>query len=157
MGDNVTNGTYSNLLRWSPGKNPTNSIHVVDVAGGAWACANWMANQGRKAADKIAGVKIPFHNDKSKVKEVEGMIPHDQNPVAPLFNLVPYFRLILHTLFTNFYKVDDSNSTLVSTGKTIASFFGTTFEFFNLVESAVFKVGMDRLYPWFGPDDIFTT
>ena len=129
----------------------------MDVAGGAWACANWMANQGRKAADKIAGVKIPFHNDKSKVKEVEGMIPHDQNPVAPLFNLVPYFRLILHTLFTNFYKVDDSNSTLVSTGKTIASFFGTTFEFFNLVESAVFKVGMDRLYPWFGPDDIFTT
>ncbi|KAF8906006.1 hypothetical protein CPB84DRAFT_1745212 [Gymnopilus junonius] len=107
---------------WSPGKNPTNSVHVDDVAGAAWACANWTASQGRKAAETLAGVAVHFHNDKSKVKEVEGMIPHDQNPVAPLFNLV-----------------DDSNSTLVSTGKMISSFFGTPFEFFNLVESTVFK------------------
>ncbi|KAF9567629.1 hypothetical protein CPC08DRAFT_680950 [Agrocybe pediades] len=108
---------------WSPGKNPTNTVHVDDVAGGAWACAKWMAGLGRKAADQAAGVKIPFHNDKAKVKEVEGMIPYDQVPVAPLFNLV-----------------DDSHSTLVSTGKTISSFFGTTFEFFNLVESTVIKL-----------------
>ncbi|KIM49305.1 hypothetical protein M413DRAFT_438490 [Hebeloma cylindrosporum] len=108
---------------WSPGKNPTNTIHVEDVAGGAWACANWVANHGRKKADELAGVPIPFHNDKTKVKEVEGMLPHDEKPVAPIFNLV-----------------DDSNSTLVSTGQIVSSFFGTTFEFFNLIESTVFKL-----------------
>jgi len=58
------------------------------VAGGAWACANWIAGLGRSAADQAAGVKIPFHNDKAKVKEVEGMLRHDQIPIAPLFNLV---------------------------------------------------------------------
>ncbi|PPQ86881.1 hypothetical protein CVT25_012600 [Psilocybe cyanescens] len=112
---------------WSPGKNPTNTVHVDDIAGGAWTCATWIADKGRTAADQIAGVKLVFHNDKGKVKEVQGMTPHDQTPVAPLFNLV-----------------DDSKSTLVSTGKTISSVFGTTFEFFNLVESTVFKL-MDDL------------
>ncbi|KJA18608.1 hypothetical protein HYPSUDRAFT_69848 [Hypholoma sublateritium FD-334 SS-4] len=112
---------------WSPGKNPTNTVHVDDVAGGAWACANWISGKGRKAADELAGVPILFHNDKSKVSEVEGMLPHDAKPVAPLFNLV-----------------DDSNTTLLSTGKTVSSFFGTTFEFFNVIEAAVFKF-MDDL------------
>lgn len=40
-----------------------------------------------------------------------------------------------------FYQVDDSNSTLLSVGETITSFFGTTFEFFNLMESTLLKVG----------------
>jgi hypothetical protein len=39
------------------------------------------------------------------------------------------------------YQVDDANSTLISTGSTISSCFGTTFEFFNLVESTLFNVG----------------
>lgn len=47
-----------------------------------------MAPLGRKAADSLAGEEIIFHNDKSKVKEVEGMPPHNQKVVAPLFNLV---------------------------------------------------------------------
>ena len=84
---------------WSPGKNPTNTVHVEDVAGGAWACANWIANRGRKEADQLAGVPIPFHNDKAKVKEVEGMLPHDENPVAPIFNLVISFLLLLFPFF----------------------------------------------------------
>ncbi|KAF9470242.1 NAD(P)-binding protein [Pholiota conissans] len=112
---------------WSPGKNPTNTVHIDDVAGGAWACAKWIANVGRKAANEAAGVPIPFHNDKSKVSEVEGIIPYDQKPAAPVFNLV-----------------DDSKTTLVSTGKTVSSFFGTTFEFFNVIETTVFKL-MDDL------------
>ena len=37
-------------------------------------------------------------------------------------------------------KVDDSNSTLLSVGEVLTSFFGTTFEFFNLVESTVIRV-----------------
>ena len=47
------------------------------------------------------------------------------------------------------WQVDDSNSTLASTGSTITSVFGTTFEFFNLVESTLFKVGdtSNRLFP----------
>ncbi|KAF8163117.1 hypothetical protein B0H34DRAFT_780914 [Crassisporium funariophilum] len=108
---------------WSPGKNPTNTVHVADVAGAAWACALWMSSEGREAANKLAGEEIIFHNEKSKVKEVEGMPPHNETLTAPLFNLV-----------------DDSHSTLLSTGETIASYFGTTFEFFSLVESTVFKL-----------------
>ncbi|KAF8644141.1 hypothetical protein AX16_008668 [Volvariella volvacea WC 439] len=113
---------------WSPGKNPTNTIHADDVAGAAWACANWMAGLGRQAADAAAGEVIPFHNDKAKVKEVEGMPPHNAKIVAPLFNLV-----------------DDSASTLLSVGQVVTSFFGTTFEFFNLVESTKLKLAEDAV------------
>ena len=74
--------------RWSPGKNATNTVHVLDVAGAAWASANWMACEGRKSANQIAGKPILFHNDKSKIKEAEGVIPPSEKPVAPLFNLV---------------------------------------------------------------------
>ncbi|KAJ7582574.1 hypothetical protein C8J56DRAFT_222989 [Mycena floridula] len=113
---------------WSPGKNPTNTVHAVDIAGGLWACAEWMAPLGRKSADSLAGETIIFHNEKTKVKEVEGMAPHDKHLVAPLFNLV-----------------DDSNSTLLSAGQTMTSFFGTSWEFFNLVESTMLKLMDDAV------------
>ncbi|KAG6854958.1 hypothetical protein C0991_009781 [Blastosporella zonata] len=73
---------------WSPGKNPNNTVHVDDVAGAAWACAEWIAPLGRAEANVLAGEEIVFHNDKKKVKEVEGMPPHDQKLICPLFNLV---------------------------------------------------------------------
>ncbi|KAF9262204.1 hypothetical protein L218DRAFT_1042950 [Marasmius fiardii PR-910] len=107
---------------WSPGKNPMNTVHSDDIAGAAWACAQWMASQGRIAANSVAGEEIVFHNDKNKLKSIEGMVPHDKKIVAPLFNLV-----------------DDSQSTLLSVGQTVTSFFGTTFDFFNLPERTVFK------------------
>jgi len=47
-----------------------------------------MASRCRKEANQLAGELIPFHNEKSKVKEVDGMTPHDQKVIAPLFNLV---------------------------------------------------------------------
>lgn len=47
-----------------------------------------MAKVGRKEADSIAGEEIIFHNEKSKVQEVEGMVPADKKCIAPLFNLV---------------------------------------------------------------------
>lgn len=47
-----------------------------------------MAKVGRKEADSIAGEEIIFHNEKSKVQEVEGMVPADRKCIAPLFNLV---------------------------------------------------------------------
>jgi len=76
------------LFSWSPGKNPTNTIHVYDIVGGLWACAEWMASVGRASGDSLAGEEIPFYNDKGKVEEVAGMPPHDQKLVAPLFTLV---------------------------------------------------------------------
>lgn len=78
----------SSSHRWSPGKNPNNTVHVDDIAGALWACAQWMAPLGRKAANSLAGEEIRFHNEKKKVKEVESMPPHNQDLVAPLFNLV---------------------------------------------------------------------
>ncbi|KAF7338641.1 NAD dependent epimerase dehydratase family protein [Mycena venus] len=108
---------------WSPGKNPTHTVHTEDVAGGMWACAQWMASLGRKEANSLAGEEILFHNEKSKASEVQGMPPSDKKLIAPLFNLV-----------------DNSESTLLSVGQTVTSFFGTNFEFFNLVENTVLKV-----------------
>jgi len=63
-------------------------VHVNDVAGGAWACAQWMASLGRKEANQKAGEVIHFRNEKSKIKGVEGIRPHDEKIIAPLFNLV---------------------------------------------------------------------
>ncbi|TFK25041.1 hypothetical protein FA15DRAFT_668917 [Coprinopsis marcescibilis] len=108
---------------WSPGKNPNNTVHIDDVAGAAWTAATWVAATGRKAADEAAGEEIIFHNDKNKIKEFTNIVPPSQRVVAPLFNIV-----------------DDSNNTLLSVGQVVTSFFGTTFEFFNLVESTVIKV-----------------
>ncbi|KAG5650371.1 hypothetical protein H0H81_012458 [Sphagnurus paluster] len=113
---------------WSPGNNPNNTIHVDDVAGAAWACAEWMAPLGRASANAKAGEDVPFHNDKKKVKEVEEMPSHDLKLVAPLFNLV-----------------DESNSTLLSTGQVVTSYFGTTFEFFSFVESTFLKLQDDNV------------
>ncbi|TFK42765.1 hypothetical protein BDQ12DRAFT_696217 [Crucibulum laeve] len=112
---------------WSPGKNPNSTVHVDDIAGAAWASAEWMAPLGRKAADQLAGEEIIFHNDKSKVNEVEGMPAHSQKLIAPVFNIA-----------------DDSNTTLLTFGQIATSFFGTTFEFFNFVESTIAKF-MDDL------------
>ncbi|ESK85966.1 nad dependent epimerase dehydratase family protein [Moniliophthora roreri MCA 2997] len=108
---------------WSPGKNPTNTVHSDDIAGAVWACAQWIASKGRKEADALAGEEIIFHNDKSKVKDVQGAPAPDKKVIAPLFNLV-----------------DDSKSTLLSVGQTVTSFFGTTFDFFNLPERTWYKV-----------------
>jgi hypothetical protein len=74
--------------RWAPGKDAMNSVHVYDVAGAIWACAEWMGPLGRKEANTIAGEEIIFHNDKKIVAEVDGMSPHNQKLIAPLFNIV---------------------------------------------------------------------
>ncbi|KAJ7043259.1 hypothetical protein C8F04DRAFT_1207716 [Mycena alexandri] len=113
---------------WSPGKNPTHTVHAEDVAGAMWALAEWMAPKGRKEADALAGELIIFHNEKSKAASVQGMPPADKKLVAPLFNLV-----------------DDSESTLLSVGQNVTSFFGTTFEFFNFVENTVLKLRADAV------------
>ncbi|KAJ8093315.1 hypothetical protein PM082_020801 [Marasmius tenuissimus] len=107
---------------WSPGKHPMNTVHSDDIAGAVWASAQWIAGKGRQAAEASAGEEILFHNDKSKLKDIEGMVPHDKKVLVPVFNLV-----------------DDSNSTLLSIGQTVTSFFGTTFDFFNLPERTLFK------------------
>jgi hypothetical protein len=73
---------------WGPGKNPTHTVHVDDVAGALFACAEWMAQHSRQKADSLAGEQIIFHNEKNKVAEVEGMVPHDRKVIAPVFNLV---------------------------------------------------------------------
>ena len=86
--------------RWSPGKNPNHTVHVEDVAGGMWACAVWMAGIGRKEADSIAGEEILFRNDKSKAKQVEGMVAPDRKCIAPLFNIVSGYVQIDSFLLT---------------------------------------------------------
>lgn len=84
-------------FRWGPGKDGVNTVHIDDVSGGLWACAEWMASLGRQQANLTAGEKIYFHNDKSKVKDIEGTCKPDAQPVAPVFNLVrkvPFWGLI---------------------------------------------------------------
>ncbi|KAI0781092.1 hypothetical protein BD413DRAFT_20648 [Trametes elegans] len=110
----------------SPGKYPSHTVHVDDIAGAMWACAEWMAKLGRKEADAIAGEEIPFKNDKSKVNEVEGMVPHNQKVIAPLFNIE-----------------DDSKVTLFELGTISASYFGTSFDFHNFVTNLAAKFRLE--------------
>ncbi|KAH9951280.1 hypothetical protein B0H21DRAFT_684947 [Amylocystis lapponica] len=112
---------------WAPGKFPMHTVHVEDVAGAMWACAVWMAGVGgRKEADKIAGVKLPFLNDKSKAEEVEDMAPPTQTIVAPLFNIA-----------------DDSQMTMVELGTTLANTFGAPFEFYNFLINTMAKFKLE--------------
>lgn len=64
-----------------------NTVHVDDVAAAVWALAGWMAGLGRLEANTIAGEDIQT-NDKSKVKDVEGVPDLSVKLVAPLFNIV---------------------------------------------------------------------
>ncbi|KII88949.1 hypothetical protein PLICRDRAFT_53446 [Plicaturopsis crispa FD-325 SS-3] len=111
---------------WAPGKSPMYSVHAADVAGGLWACAEWIKSVGRKEADAIAGEEIIAHHQKSKVKDVEGLVPHSQKVIAPLFNLT-----------------DDSDSTMAKTGSVVTSLFGTTFEFMGFASDVLAKFKMD--------------
>ncbi|KAL4250390.1 hypothetical protein ABKN59_003342 [Abortiporus biennis] len=113
---------------WSPGKHAAHSVHVDDVAGALWACAEWMAGIGRTEADAIAGETIIFKNEKSKAKEVEGMVPPDVKCIAPLFNLE-----------------DDSQYSMAELGKVVTSFFGTTFEFHNFMMNTVAKFRIEEV------------
>ncbi|KAH0830373.1 hypothetical protein J3R83DRAFT_1767 [Lanmaoa asiatica] len=113
---------------WGPGKEPVHTVHVEDVAGALWACAVWINQQGREQANTLAGEKIPFHNEKSKAKEVDGVVSPDEQPIAPLFNLV-----------------DDSETTLAKGGSMITKYFGTTFEFYSNFETTIAKLKMDDL------------
>ncbi|KIO04141.1 hypothetical protein M404DRAFT_26703 [Pisolithus tinctorius Marx 270] len=113
---------------WGPGKDPVNTVHIDDVASALWACAEWMGPLGRKEANAIAGEKISFHNDKGKVKEVAGTCSPDAQPVAPIFNVV-----------------DDSETTLAKGGAMITQFFGTTFEFYSSLETAMAKLKLEDL------------
>ncbi|OAX40511.1 hypothetical protein K503DRAFT_864570 [Rhizopogon vinicolor AM-OR11-026] len=113
---------------WGPGKDGVNTVHIDDVSGGLWACAKWIASLGRQQANITAGEKIYFHNDKSKVKDIEGACSPDVQPVAPIFNLV-----------------DDSEMTMAKGGSMITEFFGTTFEFYSFFENAVAKFKLDDI------------
>ncbi|KAJ8595611.1 hypothetical protein M405DRAFT_806987 [Rhizopogon salebrosus TDB-379] len=113
---------------WGPGKDGVNTVHIDDVSGGLWACAKWIASLGRQQANITAGEKIYFHNDKSKVKAIEGACPPDVQPIAPIFNLV-----------------DDSEMTMAKGGSMITEFFGTTFEFYSFFENAVAKLKLDDI------------
>jgi len=112
---------------FSPGKHPTHTVHVDDVVGAMWACAEWMTNVGgRQEANAIAGVDIPFKNEKSRIGEVEGIVPPAQAVVAPLFNIA-----------------DDSRYSLVDLGNMLAGAFGTTFEFFNVLINTMAKFKLE--------------
>jgi len=107
---------------WGPGKNPMNCIHIDDLAGASWACAEWIARLGRKEADLLAGEEIIFHN----FAEVDGMAHHDKKLIAPMFNVV-----------------DDSELTLARAGTTVAALFGTTHEFYNIAMNMMAKLKLD--------------
>ena len=80
------------LIRNSPGKYPSHTVHVDDIAGAMWAAAEWMAKTGRKEADVLAGEEIVFKNEKSKAAEVEGMVLPSEKVIVPLFNIVSRLR-----------------------------------------------------------------
>lgn len=112
---------------WGPGKHPVHTVHVDDVAGAMWACAEWIDRVGgRTKANEIAGEEIPFRNDKSKAAQVPAMAPPDQKIVAPLFHLE-----------------DDGNLDLAGLGTRVANAFGTQLEFYNFMVNTLAKFKLE--------------
>ena len=59
----------------------------------------------------------------------------------PLYMIWYYISFSGYILFVDIaIQVDDSRSTLLSTGKIISAYFGTTLEFFSYIESTMSKV-----------------
>lgn len=105
----------------------SHTVHVDDVAGAMWACADWMSKLGRSEADRLAGEELHFHNDKSKVSQVDGMAPHDKKCIAPLFNIE-----------------DDHDTTMAELGTVCAGHFGATVGYHNAAINAVFKLNSSQ-------------
>lgn len=104
-----------------------------------------MAPLGREAANEKAGVEIPSHlpqNNSPPKSPHLNLIPRNQKVVAPVFNVVSgvFFFQIWLLNADGLLQTDDANSTLLSVGQVVTSVFGTTFEFFNFVESTIMKV-----------------
>jgi len=113
------------LLPHKPGEYASHTVHVDDVAGAVWACAEWMSNLGRAEADRVAGEQLVFHNEKSKVKEVEGMVPHDKKCIAPLFNIE-----------------DDHNTTMAELGTVCTGYFGGSMKFHDAATNAAINAAL---------------
>lgn len=96
------NSDTSRSSSWSPGKNSMNTVHVDDVAAAVWALAGWMAGVGRTEANTIAGEDIQT-NDKSKVKDVEGVPDLSLKLVAPLFNIVRVLAYCFDHIFNQVF------------------------------------------------------
>ncbi|KAB5594850.1 NAD-dependent epimerase/dehydratase family protein [Ceratobasidium theobromae] len=103
---------------WSGGLR-LNTIHVDDVAGGMWACAQWMAERGRAQADAEAGEELHFFNDKARCAEVAFVPPPTD--------------------------VDDSDSTQQTIGQLIAGMFGVKFGFHGFFMNTLAKVDLDAM------------
>ncbi|KZT26498.1 hypothetical protein NEOLEDRAFT_1177499 [Neolentinus lepideus HHB14362 ss-1] len=110
----------------SPGTYPVHTVHIDDVVAAAWACAEWIAKVGRQEANTLAGESINFHNDKSVLKEVEGIVPPEQKIVAPVFNIV-----------------DDCDTSFVGGLRTMCALFGTTVEFHGRLTDVLAKFRLD--------------
>ncbi|OCH87408.1 hypothetical protein OBBRIDRAFT_796233 [Obba rivulosa] len=111
---------------WSPGKHPTHTVHVTDVAGAMWACAKWMAERGRAKANEEAGEEILPALQGRDGQDVQGIVPAGTKVVAPLFNIE-----------------DDSKTTYLDLINTLVQFFGTTFEFHSFLTNTMAKFKLE--------------
>lgn len=110
----------------SPGTYPVHTVHIDDVVAAAWASAEWIAKLGRQEANTIAGEELSFHNDKSALKEVEGIVPPERKVVAPLFNIA-----------------DDHDTSFVGGLRTMCALFGTTVEFHGKLTDVLAKFKLE--------------
>ncbi|KZT57458.1 hypothetical protein CALCODRAFT_496101 [Calocera cornea HHB12733] len=101
---------------WSP-QLRLNTVHTDDISGACWEAAMWMASVGRSAAIDQAGVPMYYGNDPGKEfpQGLPAVVPPDQAPKAPLFNLV-----------------DASDSNQISVGQAIAAVYNITLGFRNV-------------------------
>ena len=135
------------LIRWGPGKHATHTVHVEDVAGALFACAEWMARLGREKALAAGGEDIICLGDKKRLKElqskVELLTDPDKTVRAPSFNIVscllPATTQFIDSSLSSIQE-DDSNSTMTSLGNLFTSVFDTTFEYYNVLVNQMAKV-----------------
>ncbi|KAI0811244.1 hypothetical protein BC629DRAFT_1732276 [Irpex lacteus] len=117
---------------WGPGKHATHTVHVEDVAGALFACAEWISRLGYDQALATAGEDIICLGDKKKLREfkstVELLVDPDKTVRAPSFNIE-----------------DDSNSTMTFLGELFTTLFNTTFEYYNVLVNQMAKFKLEDM------------
>ncbi|KAI0703577.1 hypothetical protein BC835DRAFT_1483604 [Cytidiella melzeri] len=118
---------------WGPGIHATHTVHVDDVAGALFACAEWIARVGREQAFADAGEDLICLGDKKKLKE------HHTNGLERLCDPAETIRMPAFNL------EDSSDSTMTSLGNTFTSVFGTTFEYYNVLVNQMAKFKLEDM------------
>ncbi|CCA73720.1 hypothetical protein PIIN_07675 [Serendipita indica DSM 11827] len=104
---------------WNP-RMRKNTIHIYDLAGAIWACAQWIADKDRATANALAGDILPPSGDKD-VPNVPDAVPKSAGGI-----LVPCFNI-----------TDDGDTTQETMNNAVGRLFGIKVGFHGTITNVI--------------------